>query len=500
MSNIGFNKLVETLIYFSGQKNYTLAKYLGYDVSYISKWISGSMLPSAKHIRKLSENMSQYIVEHLNEWTWKEIIEYFGLKPDQTEESLANFLTDKINEEYVYSYEISHKKNNSKNIKGLNGVISINPRKRKKTLQGDVEKLIKSSDEKTNIVLMANTLSLDMESKTNLAGIGIKNYMSDVSDKVNLKMLVSFEENVEDIIMNTLIFINLVSSYANKKYEMYSCQAPQNSLVVSIQNKLFYNAMYIDNGICLYSNHSTDENVVEDSYEALIDIVNTKSKPTFLQKTSKSMILDKNYIHYIIGNKLRWLIGYMNELFMPSDLFMELGKEVFGDDEDIVEELSKIDAILQNATYNADLKVLMYEKGLRAYISTGELRFFNKQITLDFDQRRRHIEYMEKLFTENENIEIKLINGDLIEAFKNNENPSLFLSKTVSYVRVNVKNDEGKYLICKDKRLDSIFSKFYEEVWNIDTGKVNSDREEVLERISMSLNYATILNDNLNKN
>ena len=40
MDEIEFGKLIDKLIYFSGQKNYSLAMKLGYDVSYISKWIN----------------------------------------------------------------------------------------------------------------------------------------------------------------------------------------------------------------------------------------------------------------------------------------------------------------------------------------------------------------------------------------------------------------------------------------------------------------------------
>ena len=499
MNNMGFGKLVEKLIYFSGQKNYTLAKYLGYDVSYISKWISGSMLPSSKHIRKLSDNIAEYVIDNLTESTYDEIVKYFSID-SRDEDILIKFLKSKINEEYIYSYEITHKKNNTKNTKVLNSVININPRKRKKTLQEDVINLIKQEEDITNIVIMANTLSLDMESKMNLAGISVKNYLTEIHEKINLKLLISFEDEVKDIVINTVLFINLISSYINKKYEIYSYQIPQSLLVVAIENKLFYNAMYIDNERCLYTSHSTELEVVEESYETLVDIVNTKSKPTFLQKTSEEMIIDKNYIQYIIGNKLKWLIGNMNELFMPSDLFIEIAQEVFGDKEDVIEELKKVDAILQNATYNSDLKVILYETGLRRYISTGNLNFFNKSITLNLDQRQRHIEYMEKLFRENENIGVKFINGDLIDELKDNENPSLYMSKTISFIRVTCTEDENKYLVVKDKRLENIFNNFFEEVWNMGDNKINSDREDVLERVVTTLNYTKILNDNLNEN
>ena len=63
MVNMEFGKNIEKLIQFSGQKNYSLAKELGYDVSYISKWISGAMLPASKNIKnKMCIRDRSYII------------------------------------------------------------------------------------------------------------------------------------------------------------------------------------------------------------------------------------------------------------------------------------------------------------------------------------------------------------------------------------------------------------------------------------------------------
>ena len=43
-----FSKLLSYLMDVAELKNYTLANELQYDVSYISKWVNGQMLPGAK--------------------------------------------------------------------------------------------------------------------------------------------------------------------------------------------------------------------------------------------------------------------------------------------------------------------------------------------------------------------------------------------------------------------------------------------------------------------
>ena len=57
-----FSELLEELLNTAEIKNANLAKSLQYDVSYISKWISGRMLPAEKTKRKVLQGISHEIV------------------------------------------------------------------------------------------------------------------------------------------------------------------------------------------------------------------------------------------------------------------------------------------------------------------------------------------------------------------------------------------------------------------------------------------------------
>ena len=187
---------------------------------------------------------------------------------------------------------------------------------------------------------------------------------------------------------------------------------------------------------------------------------------------------------------------------MPSDLFLEIGKIVFGESKEIVDELKNIDAILQNAIYKSDIQILMYENAIRQYISNGRLSFFNTTITLSLEQRQRHIEYMEKILKENEDIDIKLINGNLVDDFKNKENPTAYLSRNINIIKGNFdeySEYENKYLIIRDNRLDNIFKRFFKEVWESERYNISKFKQEVIIRISDLLNYINILKSTVEK-
>ena len=90
------------------------------------------------------------------------------------------------------------------------------------------------------------------------------------------------------------------------------------ALISVIKENSFTYTVYTDTKQCLFTNISQDKKVVQDMYESLEDVINTRARERFLEKTPKQIILEKNYIEYMIGRDLRWLIGSMSELFMPS--------------------------------------------------------------------------------------------------------------------------------------------------------------------------------------
>ena len=54
-----FSSLLKHLMATAELKNYTLAKELQYDESYISKWVTGSLMPTEKTHEKVLQEISR---------------------------------------------------------------------------------------------------------------------------------------------------------------------------------------------------------------------------------------------------------------------------------------------------------------------------------------------------------------------------------------------------------------------------------------------------------
>ena len=101
MNNITFGNLLEKLLYVCNQKKTSLAKKLGYDISYINKWITSKNLPSSKRINEICANISTFIIDSLDEDTYSNMIEYLEVPFDSNEEFLQNYLEDLLKETYM---------------------------------------------------------------------------------------------------------------------------------------------------------------------------------------------------------------------------------------------------------------------------------------------------------------------------------------------------------------------------------------------------------------
>lgn len=499
MKNITFGKLLEKLLHLSNQKKSSLAKALGYDVSYISKWINGKNLPTQKNISDVCKITSEFIVDSLNMSHMQELKDYFEIDKDlESNTVLAQYLERSLKESYMHTAEKSvpnlYKKTHSED--SYNSMTHINPRLRKQYLSKDASLFMNSSN-KLDLIISADLYKLNDSDKMAIYDMK-KDLMSiNTSHDIRVRLLMEFDKRDSDELLNTIMIINMITTYPEINFEIFNCEVDSNVVISVIKDRIFHAAIYTKDRRCLFTNMSKDKDIVDEVYYSLEDILKNRAKPILEVKSTLDIIRKRTYLQYIMGQDLRWIIGRMNELFMPYDLFEELAESIFGDNKEILDELKKINMLLQNVIYKSKLKVLIYEKEIRKYISVGMLNFFNIPIKLTFEQRERHINYIKKVIKESDNVEIKLIDGDFIDTFKETQDYSIYLSKTLTMMSINPTENHNDYAILKNSEFKNICDKVFKILWNKEADILVSNKIEILERIEKTLTCTKIINENL---
>ena len=70
-----------------------LSNYLGYDASYISKWISGAKLPAEANIDQICEGIAKYICDGVSEKGFHALQRLIGAPMDTTSENTVSLLS-----------------------------------------------------------------------------------------------------------------------------------------------------------------------------------------------------------------------------------------------------------------------------------------------------------------------------------------------------------------------------------------------------------------------
>ena len=81
--------------------------------------------------------------------------------------------------------------------------------------------------------------------------------------------------------------MNMIKIYSNINFTFYSCKHAQYSLTSVIKENSFTYTVYTDTKQCLFTNVSQDPKVVQDIYESLEEMIETRSRITFFRKKSK---------------------------------------------------------------------------------------------------------------------------------------------------------------------------------------------------------------------
>lgn len=505
MKNITFGNLIEKLLYISNQKKSSLAKFIGYDVSYINKWILSTYLPSSKRINEICKNISDFIIQSLDESRLINLIDYFEIPSDSSKEYISQYIETILKEVYLDTINL-----NNKSVQNLpksthseeyyNSFSMVKPNIIYNTFFNELNNM---SDKEDSLEILISLNLMYLNHKDKIALSDLKEFLYKISKKTKVKasFLIGLggDDKNNDVI-NTLLGINLIATYPSLNFKIYNCKVNSNTVVFAIKDKFLSTNIFFEEGECLFTTSSKDRRLVEEFYSNLKYTLKNKGNLLCYRKDSSSMIEDQTYIQYIMNNDLRCLLGSINEFFMPPDLFMEIAQKLFGHNKKIINELQKINLFLHNVTYKSKLRVLIYESELRKYMSSGKLHFFNTPVTLTFKERERHIEYIEKILTESNDVEIRLVDGDFVDDFKNKENPSLYLSRNLKFTKVHPDSGKNDYFIISDTEFKNMCTDLFDKLWNTRTDIVISNKEEMLDRIARSISYTRLISESFGEN
>lgn len=327
-SNNIFAGMLQKILLYTGMKNYVIAKALKYDVSYISKWVSGKAVPSKRNIDEICAIIGKLVIENCNEEEHKKLRNYIG--GDQNK-PISEVVEAKLREAYYDTIgELSSE------AYANNGLVRINPTKERCMLTDFKYEL--ASETTLNVAVMADLFELDHSTKLSLSGIEDNSFvMSSLYKDVNVNFVVDLSKVNGKSVYDVILLIHLLTGFSLSNFNLTQSNNVDGKLVIAIENKYAAITMLDGNQGFFATATTRDREAVNQAYRNIISHDNSE-KMVFSKTSMESMLIHHEYIASMLSGEIKWLIGHVTEQLISSELASRLESEIFGDSKNLVEE------------------------------------------------------------------------------------------------------------------------------------------------------------------
>lgn len=482
-----FSSLLEYLMNTAGLKNYTLAQELQYDVSYISKWVSGRMIPSEKTEKKVLSGISHCIATAATEEGILKLQQDYRVKNAR---ELEMAIYDNLAAEYNYAKE--QQKDSNVNEGGKFHYFSeLSLPKYISKMQHPVLRRVRSLD----IVASMDLMAMAHEYRIQIISLqpdppGNHEHYPDV----HFSLAINVDLEKWDYVYDTIFLINMLTKLCYVDFYLYSAVQSCGRVVFAVKNDFAISGMLIGKDKCMSVVTTEDESACSVLYHHVRDLC-SREMLLFRHSSMKEMLVNNEYIRSLLSPHPRWFVGHMTEHFLPDDLFDEIVSELLVDGEKVVsvEELYQLHQTTKNILKKSSVRLMFYESAFSDLAVSSELDFFNYKIHLSPQQRLRYMSHLLDMCRENSNLEQRLVYGRLVSDFQYIGDQCVFLSDMFSYLRLDNGGNRNNLIIINQPDMQMIFDQFYEEVWNKEENIVISDAATIGNYIQHIMQGITLL-------
>ena len=467
-----FSTLLKQLMAVADLKNYMLATYLQYDVSYISKWISGQMLPAEKMKVSVLQKISHCVVTTVDQEKLEMLQREYQV---ETLQELENAIYDHLDAEYNYVRDLQKQTGDSISPKAV-----FYP---ETTLSEYISKMghpVLRRVKSLHIMAAMDILAIEHDYRLQMVEIQDANPSETHSyPDVHFSMLINLNTEEMDCIYDTIFLLNLLSKNTKIDFQLYSNHSASGKMIFAVEHEYVISGMLVGPNRCL-SVVTSEEKDNADVFYTYVDTLCSRENLLFRKTSILTMLRGPEYVRSLLSPNLRWVMGHLTEHFLPDDLFEEIVDQLAADaDESTVsrDEIYDMHRLTHNLLAESRVKIIIYESALADFNTTGELDFFNHKVCLTPEQRRSYLEYLFRLCRDNTNLEVKLVYGQFIADFQYITNQCVFLSDMLSYLRLdNSRRTKNNLVIINRRDVQALFDRFYQCVWTECEDVVISDR------------------------
>ncbi|MBR3786392.1 MAG: helix-turn-helix transcriptional regulator [Firmicutes bacterium] len=480
--NNTFGKRLEQLLLLNGIKNATIAQALNYDVSYISKWITGKAVPSKKNLERVVATAADLILQQGGDENLQLLYNHFGVKTDA---ALREAVMDTLRNAY---FDATGERNDT--LYANNAALKAVPRGQYSLMRDYSNEL--NAEEENQLVIMADLFSLDHISKLQMAGIEERHFrMQKKKKNTKINYIVDLEALDGNSIYDMILLIHMMTCFSKTDFHLYDSPWAAGKVMIAAKDHFAGISLLGKDKQYMCTTSTKEKKTVEDIYENLCEYMDP-DKSVFLATNMEHMLERHEYLQSLLSGSGRWLMGHLTEQVLPFALFQKYNKACFGEDSAAYAEAERVRLLAAKMAEKGQIKVLIYDNAFVDFMLTGELDFFNHKVILSQEERKEVLLHLLRFVTETEEPGVKMIKEGFSDDFKYITNPCFFLSASQGYLRLENDLYEDNLMLLNDERIREKFDRFFARIWEEERENVISNKEEMVAKLENLIETADV--------
>lgn len=474
-----FSKLLKHLMSVADIKNYTLAQELQYDVSYISKWTSGQMIPSEKNEKKILKGISDCVVNGCGEEAKKKLQADYQVV---TCEELKQAILDHLEAEYFYVKEFQ----DSSGVEVAPKTLFFPELKLSQyisRMRHPVLRRVSGLD----VVACMDIFSMEREYQLQIAEDKNKHVPTGKwYQEVHYSVLINIQSEKLHYVYDVIFLVNMLERNSCIDLRLYECSQAAGRSIFVVKDDYAMSGMLVSEDRCISVVVSEDADICHTLYRNLMGFCN-RDHLLFRRVTMREMLVNHMYAHAMLALKQQWVIGHFTEHFLPENIFDEIVGEMSKNNDDgipNISELKRIHQMTKKIIEESHIRILVYRTAFYDLVVDHDIDFYNYKVHLTKSQVTACIEYFLELCRNHEEVEIRMVSGRLISNIEYSTGQCIFLNDTVSHLRLSGEYNNMFVINRLDMRV--AFEKMFELCWE-NRERLIIDKMEIIANIEHAM-------------
>ena len=456
-----FSGLLKHLMTVAKLKNYTLAKELQYDESYISKWVNGNLLPTEKTSAKTLREISRCVVAALDDESRDALYSEYQVDHDM---DLEAAIYDNLEAEFNYVMDLKETTGSEIALKTAY-YPELTLAQFMQKMRHPVLRQVKSLD----VLTAVDILSLDRNYQMAMAELENSQNVNVTQRSypgVHFSMLINLDNtNPAKNTYNIQFLLNLLTNLSNVDLQLYSCPQTVGKIIFTVKDAYSISGMVMDKNHCMCVSTSEEPKNCNAIYDRLKSLCSQETLAV-RRTVMPDMLRGNEYVQYLFARNQRWLMGHVTEHFLPDDLYETLADEYCATHKGVDRDsLTRIHMLNKSILESMDIQLLAYENTMSDFAVTGILDFYNSKVQLTPEQRLRCMEYTAKIPEKNPKLRFRILRNGTISDLQHIPNSTLFLSDSFCYMRLIRQGPVNNLSVINKVQVCDLFRKFFDDIW-----------------------------------